>query len=64
VACTPSLRDVPGTQNQHIIVAERSQRIADFQVMPGTKVGLDRDLSDWDIGIREHVGQRHPSAVI
>jgi hypothetical protein len=58
------MRRAARAEDQHALVAQRPQRLADLEFVRGAEMGLHRELRHRNVGLRIHQHQRHPGAVI
>ena len=58
------VRQQAGPDNQHVLVAQRRERLADAEMPGRIAMRVDGDLHDRDVGVRVHQHKRRPRAVI
>jgi len=48
------MREAAAADDQHTFLAQRGERTADAKVMFGSEMRLDRELQNWNVGLRIH----------
>ena len=58
------MHDAAGGEDEHALVAQRSDRFTQLHVMGCSAMRLHRKLRDRNVGLRVHPFERHPRAVV
>ena len=61
---TQIMNESAGTQHQHILLPQRSQRRTELHMVFGAELRLKRELDRGNIGLRIHQHEGHPGAMI